>query len=97
MFCTRCGKEMAADSLFCPYCGQKKTVVAETQAPAEEEKSLVRPRNGRWLGGVAAGMADYFGRSAAGFRVFWVVMTVVTFGLVAIAYLVLCFVIPDEK
>ncbi|MDO5112109.1 MAG: zinc ribbon domain-containing protein [Clostridia bacterium] len=57
MFCTDCGKAMADDALFCPYCGArrivmppaevKKPVDTEAEAPMEEASIAEAPEAGR--------------------------------------------------
>lgn len=57
---------------------------------------LVRPRDGRMLAGVCAGVADYFGLDVTLVRVIWAVVSVITGGAGVLAYLVAWIVIPDE-
>jgi phage shock protein C len=56
---------------------------------------LVRPRDGRRLGGVCAGIADKFGWSRTTVRVL-AVLSILLPGPQVIAYLVAWFVVPDE-
>ncbi|ROS77662.1 phage shock protein C (PspC) family protein [Curtobacterium sp. PhB130] len=57
--------------------------------------SLIRPRNGRVLAGVCAGIADRFGWSRMFVRVAWVVLSFFP-GPLWIAYVVLWFLMPSE-
>ena len=57
---------------------------------------LVRPRDGRMLAGVCAGVADYFGLDVTLVRVIWAVVSVITGGAGVLAYLVAWIIIPDE-
>jgi phage shock protein C len=59
-------------------------------------KVLVRPRDGRMLAGVCAGVADYFGFDVTLVRVIWAVVAVITGGAGILAYLVAWIIIPDE-
>ena len=90
MICSKCGKELVEGAQFCAFCGQPAP-----KAEPDDDRALVRPKKGRILGGVAAGMAEAFGIPLMVMRVMWAVLSVVTVGLVAIIYVVLCFVIPE--
>ncbi len=55
---------------------------------------LVRPKEGRVIAGVAAGLADRFGMSRTAMRVLFVVLTI--FGFPLVVYPILWIVIPEE-
>jgi phage shock protein C len=57
---------------------------------------LMRPRDGRMLAGVCAGVADYFGLDVTLVRVIWAVLAVMTGGAGVLAYLVAWIIIPNE-
>lgn len=59
-------------------------------------KVLMRPRDGRMLAGVCAGVADYFGLDVTLVRVIWAVLAVITGGAGILAYLVAWIMIPNE-
>jgi phage shock protein C len=59
-------------------------------------KVLMRPRDGRMLAGVCAGVADYFGLDVTLVRVIWAVVSVITGGAGVLAYLVAWILIPEE-
>jgi phage shock protein C len=59
-------------------------------------KVLVRPRNGRMLAGVCAAFAGYFSLDVTLVRVIWAVVSVITGGAGALAYLVAWVIIPGE-
>jgi phage shock protein C len=59
-------------------------------------KVLVRPRDGRMLAGVCAGVAEYFGLDVTLVRVIWAVVSVITGGAGVLAYLVAWIIIPGE-
>ena len=59
-------------------------------------KVLVRSRDGRMLAGVCAGVADYLGFDVTVVRVILAVVSVVTGGAGALAYLVAWIIIPEE-
>ena len=59
-------------------------------------KKLTRPRNGRMLGGVCAGISEYLGIDPTVVRIICVLLSIGTIGLALLVYLVLCFVIPES-
>ena len=59
-------------------------------------KVLMRPRDGRMLAGVCAGVADYLGLDVTLVRVIWAVLAVITGGAGILAYLVAWIIIPNE-
>ena len=61
-----------------------------------EPKRLVRPKDAAKLGGVCAGLADYFVLDPTLVRVAWVLLTIFTaFFPGVIAYIVCWLVIPE--
>jgi phage shock protein C len=65
---------------------------AGTGAP----KRLYRKREGEMLGGVAAGLADYFQLDVSLVRLIIIVLTVLTGGAGIVAYILAWIVIPEE-
>ena len=59
-------------------------------------KVLVRPRKGRTVAGVCAGIAEYFGVDVTLVRVIVAAIAVITGGAGVLAYLVAWAIIPDE-
>ena len=59
-------------------------------------KKLTRPRTGRMLGGVCAGIGEYLGIAPTVVRIICVLLSIGTIGLALLVYLVLCFVIPES-
>ena len=59
-------------------------------------KTLVRPREGRMVAGVCAGLAEYFGLDVTLVRLIVAVVAVITGGVGALAYLVAWVIIPGE-
>jgi phage shock protein PspC (stress-responsive transcriptional regulator) len=57
---------------------------------------LVRPREGRWIAGVCAGIADRFGLSRGLVRVLFVLSLILP-GPQILAYVLLWVLIPCEK
>jgi phage shock protein C len=59
-------------------------------------KVLVRSRKGRMVAGICAGIADYFGLDVTLVRVIVTVVSVITGGTGALAYLAAWMIIPGE-
>jgi phage shock protein C len=60
-----------------------------------EEKTLLRPRDGRVVAGVCAAVARRFGLDAVVVRAVWV-LAVLVLGVGILAYLILWVLIPEE-
>ena len=63
---------------------------------AFRRQGLVRPREGRILGGVCAGMARRFGMGATMMRILFVVTLIVIPGSQIIVYPILWILMPSE-
>jgi phage shock protein PspC (stress-responsive transcriptional regulator) len=67
----------------------------ETADIINEPRRLSRPKDDRWVGGVAAGLGAYFDLSAAIYRIAFVVLALAG-GTGVLLYIVAWLVIPDE-
>jgi phage shock protein PspC (stress-responsive transcriptional regulator) len=63
--------------------------------PAPARRTFYRPTHGRMLGGVCAGVADYFGWDRTAVRLL-TVASILLPGPQVLAYLVLWVLVPDE-
>lgn len=63
----------------------------------EVEKKLRRPRTGRMLAGVCAGIANYFALDPTVIRVVYTLATVFTAFSGVIIYFLLMLIIPEEE
>ena len=59
------------------------------------EKKLVRPRDGRMVAGVCAGIGKYYGLDPTLVRVGWVLMVCLA-GTGLLAYVICWVIIPEE-
>jgi phage shock protein PspC (stress-responsive transcriptional regulator) len=62
---------------------------------SDQPARLVRPKDGRMIAGVAAGLADRFGMSRNTMRVLFVISLILP-GPQVLIYLILWLVIPEE-
>jgi phage shock protein C len=95
MVCPHCQKEIADGSNFCYNCGAKLGPggsAASTTAPAPV-KRLMRSSRDKKLGGVCAGLADYFDLDPTIVRIVWL-LAVLFAGTGLLVYLILWIVLP---
>lgn len=90
MTCMRCHMGLEDDSAFCRHCG-----LASPGGRSEPRRLYRRPEAGR-LGGVCAGLADYFTADVTLVRILWVVLSIVPGGLVGgvVAYVMAAIIMP---
>jgi phage shock protein C len=62
----------------------------------EGHKRLIRPRDGRMVAGVCAGIGEYLGVDANVVRVLFAVLAIFSAGAGALVYLVAWAVVPEE-
>lgn len=91
IFCNHCGTGLPAGTRFCSKCGAAVPV-----APNIPGRPLVRPIVGRQIAGVCIGLSQAYGWDVALVRVFTVIGTIVSSGLLAVAYLACWIGIPEE-
>jgi phage shock protein C len=89
MICPYCRTENAAGATRCAAC---TSWMIEAPPPARE---WTRPREGRWLVGVCAGLARRFGVSVSMVRLAFILATVFV-GWGVVVYLALWIVMPLE-
>jgi len=60
------------------------------------QKQLIRPKQGRMVAGVCAGLGQFFGIDANIVRIVFAALTVFSAGAAALVYLVAWVVVPEE-
>ena len=91
MYCVNCAKEMPDGSRFCSACGAGQPGVANA-APAPV-KRLMRSSRDKKLGGVCAGLAEYFDVDPTLIRVVWLI-ALFCGGVGLLLYIILWIVLP---
>ena len=89
MYCSSCGKQVAAHAQFCASCGG-------AQPGNVSNKKIVRPLIGRKVGGVCAGIAHYLNVEVTLVRVIAVLAMLIPPFPAVLVYIVCWFVIPSE-
>jgi len=92
MVCSTCGSPMTAGAKFCSGCGR----VVDEQAYAAEQRRLTRPREGRMIAGVCAGLAQYFGWDLKMVRLVVVMAVFFGVGTPILAYFVGWILMPES-
>jgi phage shock protein PspC (stress-responsive transcriptional regulator) len=60
------------------------------------QKQLIRPKQGRMVAGVCAGLGQFFGIDANIVRIVFAALTVFSAGAAALVYLIAWVVVPEE-
>jgi len=98
MVCSACQKEIAPGSKFCYNCGAKQPDTAAPAAPGAPppfvaSKRLMRSSRDKKIGGVCAGLAEYFDLDPTLVRVIWL-LAIFFAGTGLFIYLILWLVLP---
>jgi phage shock protein C len=94
MYCNACGKDIAQDVHFCPYCGKVVGISATTKGTP---KRLERSRAEKKIAGICAGLAHYFDLDVSLVRIFCIFLTLATGACPGIlTYLLAWIIIPSE-
>ncbi len=96
MFCTKCGVSLGEQgSNFCPGCGASTRGGEQSQyRPAQ--KVLMRPRYGRRIAGVCAGIANYLEIDVTLIRIL-AAIAFFCYGTGFLAYIIAIIVMPNEE
>jgi phage shock protein C len=94
MYCTFCAKELAEEDRFCSACGGAR----HTRPFFSERKGVPfsRPREGKKIAGVCAGVARYFELDVTLVRIVWIVLIFVPPVPGLIAYLACWIAMPKD-
>lgn len=95
MVCPSCQRNIAEGSRFCYNCGARQTIADAPDAASVTggPRRLMRSSVDKKLGGVCAGIADYFDLDPTLVRLLWV-LTVFLGGTGILIYAILWIVLP---
>ena len=101
MICSACQKVIIDGSTYCYNCGAKQAATGSGagQAPpaaAQAPRKLTRSSTDKKLGGVCAGLGNYFDVDITLVRVLWLVGSLCSAGSGLLVYLMLWIVLPVE-
>jgi phage shock protein C len=91
LYCNNCGTGLPVGARFCSNCGAAVPV-----APYIPGRPLVRPIVGRQIAGVCIGLSQAYGWDVALVRIFTVIGTIFSSGLLGVAYVACWIGIPEE-
>src|SRR5215468_9034451 len=95
MFCPKCQKEVAEGSKFCYNCGAQLAGEAAPAASgyAAPAKRLMRSSRDKKIGGVCAGLAEYFDLDPTIVRIVWL-LAIFFAGTGFLIYIILWIALP---
>ena len=96
MYCTSCGIELPDSHRYCNQCGTPTGGAASTSLTRQATRILSRPREGRKIAGVCAGLARYLGIDVTLVRILVVVLTLCPPSGGIIFYLICWIVMPKD-
>jgi phage shock protein C len=94
MLCASCQKEITSGSKFCYSCGAKQADSAAAPPPVSATRTrMMRSGTDKKIGGVCAGLADYFDLDVTIVRVIWILAFFFA-GTGGLLYVILWIVLP---
>jgi phage shock protein PspC (stress-responsive transcriptional regulator) len=85
---------MEDEARFCSACGTARGFIGPSGSDREVKK-LIRPREGRKIAGVCAGVADYFDMDVTLVRILWILVAIFPPLPGIVAYIVCWIAMPN--
>jgi len=92
MYCTNCGRQLEEEARYCSACGNAR----RTLGTPSGVKSLSRPREGKKIAGVCAGVARYLEVDVTVVRILWILVTILPPVPGIVAYIVCWIAMPRD-
>ena len=98
MICNSCQRNIADGSRFCYNCGARQIVTgaADMASVTGEPKKLMRSSTDKKLGGVCAGLAEYFDMDVTLVRLIWMALVLIPPAPGVIIYIVAWIILPKS-
>jgi phage shock protein C len=96
MYCTNCGRELEEAARYCSACGTARDPVRASSDAGSEVKKLSRPREGKKIAGVCAGIARYLEIDVTLVRILWILVTIFPPVPGLVAYVVCWIAMPQD-
>ena len=95
MYCSNCGKEIEEAARYCSQCGAARGTVRSSD-PSPSVKRLSRPRKGKWVAGVCAGVARYLDIDVTVVRILWLLIAIFPSIPGIVGYIVCWISMPED-
>ena len=96
MYCTACGIELPDSHRYCNQCGTATNRATFAPPAGGPIQTLSRPRDGRKIAGVCAGLARYFGIDVTLVRILVVALALCPPSVGFIFYLICWIAMPND-
>jgi phage shock protein C len=96
MYCSYCGRQMEDEARYCSACGTARGSAGPSNSNPDVKK-LIRPRQGRRIAGVCAGVANYLDIDVTLVRILWILVTILPPVPGIVAYIVCWIAMPNER
>jgi phage shock protein C len=96
MYCSKCGRQLEDEARYCSACGTPRSTADQRPAEAPVVKRLSRPREGKKIAGVCAGVARYLEIDVTLIRILWILVTIFPPIPGLVAYIVFWIAMPKD-
>jgi phage shock protein C len=96
MYCNQCGNAIEEHFRYCSRCGAATENTPPRSEPPRNIHSLTRPREGKRIAGVCAGVARYLDLDVTLVRVVWVLLVIFPPVPGILVYIICWIVMPQD-